>query len=278
MRARAQTERYAAVGVERPFFYIGRLDVAHARLDLLEEQVERASVVLVGFLRLGQREQRHQPRERAVLLRAVVDEVADERHVEKPLGVLPEGVSRVFLVARGVVDEAGDELKDVRLVLDVGDGVVVEGLGEINGVEREHLVARGIEHVPEVRKRLSFGVGHEVVGRHLHDVGLEEAARLARAGTSHDEHVAVALVAAVVVWAAHGHAEALGEDDVAVGVGKVHEPATLAHGAPAGAPVLLALALGAPVGERPCPCAPDGAGGHEPRRERGSLEREGAVA
>ena len=83
--------------------------------------------------------------------------------------------------------------------------------------------------MPEAGQRLAFGVGHEVVRAHLHDVGLEESARLARAGSPHHEHVAVALVPAVVVGAAHRHAEALGQDDVLVGVLEVHEAPALAH-------------------------------------------------
>ena len=154
----------------------------------------------------------------------------------------------------------------------------MEGHREVHGVEGEHLVPGGIEHVPEARKRLSLGVGHEVVRRHLHDVGLEEPARLAGAGAAHDEHVSVALVPAVVIGSAHSHPEVLREDDVVEGILGVHESTAASHGAPAGGSVLFALALGGPVGEGPCPSAPDRTGGHKPRRERGSLEREGAVA
>ena len=278
VRRRAGPVGDAAGGVEGLAVRTLAPHVAHARLHLLEEEVERASVVLVRFLGLGEREQRHKAREGPVGGRAVVDEVSDERYVEQALGILPEGIARVLLVACGVVDEAGDELKDVRLVLDVRDGVVVEGHREVHGVEGEHLVPGGIEHVPEARKRLSLGVGHEVVRRHLHDVGLEEPARLAGARAAHDEHVAVAFVAPVVVGAAHGHPEVLREDDVVEGILDVHESTAASHGAPAGGSVLLALALRRPMGEGPRPCAPDRAGGHKPRRERGSLEREGAVA
>ena len=107
------------------------------------------------------------PRQRAVLGRAAVDEVPDERHVEEPLGVLPEGVARV-LAGRPVVlsMRQDDELEDVRLVADVREGVVVEGLGEVDGVEGEHPVARRVEHVAQAgHMRLALGVGDEVVRR-----------------------------------------------------------------------------------------------------------------
>lgn len=133
-------------------------------------------------------------------------------------------------------------------------------------------------HVPHPGQRLALRVGHEVVRVQLHDVGLEEPPRLPGAGAAHHEHVPVALEASVVVGPVHRHPKVLREDDVSVGVLEVHESPALTDGAPAGAAVLLALSLRASVRERPCPGAPHGAGGHEPRRERGSLEREGAVA
>ena len=129
----------------------GAAHIPHPRLHFLEEKVEGAPVALVGLLRLGERQQRHEARERAVRRRAVVDEISDERDVEEPLGVLPEGVACMLLVACGVVDEAGDELQDVGLVPDVRDGVVVEGLREVHGIEGEHLVAALVEHATEAR-------------------------------------------------------------------------------------------------------------------------------
>ena len=271
-------ERLPPRGVERGVGGAVRPGVPHARLHLLEQQVEGAPVVLVGLLRLGERQQRDHAGERSVLGRAAVHQVADEGDVEKSLGVLPEGIARVVAVAGRVGDEAGDELQDVGLVAHVGDWVVVERLREVDRVERGDLVPGGLEHVPDAGQRLALGVGDEVVRVHLHDVRLEEPAGLARPAAAGDYHVAAALVAPVVVGPAHRHAEALGEDDVLVGVAEVHEAPSLARGAPSGAPVLLSLPLRAPVGERPRPRAPDAAGGHEPRRERGSLEREGAVA
>ena len=253
-------------------------DAAHPGLHLLEKQVERAAVRLVRLLRLREREQGDHPRQRAVLGRAAVHQVPDERHVEEPLGVLPEGVSCVLAVPGRVLYEAGHELEDVRLVADVRQGVVVEGLGEVDRVERQYPVSRGFEHVPHPGQRLALRVGYEVVRVQLHDVGLEESPRLPGAGAAHHENVPVALEAPVVVGPVHRHPEVLREDDVSVGVLEVHESSALADGAPAGAAVLLALPLRVPVRERPRPGAPHGAGGHEPRRERGSLEREGAVA
>ncbi len=100
-------------------------DEPHPRLELREKDVERAHVRLVLLLRLGQPEQDQQPGEVPVILGAVAKQVGDERRVEESLGVLPEGVACVVLVARRVLDEALDEGEDVRLAPDVAKRVVV---------------------------------------------------------------------------------------------------------------------------------------------------------
>ena len=70
---------------------------------------------------------------------------------------------------------------------------------------------------------MPLGVGHEAARVHLHDVGLDVAARLARARAADDEHVAVAVVFPRMPRARHRHAVVLGEDDVVGRVAAVHE-------------------------------------------------------
>lgn len=100
-------------------------DQSLARLQLVEEQVERAHVRLVALSCFCQGEERQHPGEAAVLGRAVVDEVGDEGGVEQALGVLPERVARVLGVAGGVGDEAFDDCEHVDVAPHVGQRVVV---------------------------------------------------------------------------------------------------------------------------------------------------------
>ncbi len=120
-------------------------DATGAAAELLEEEVERALEALVGLRRLREREERHEPGERPVLLGAVPHEVADERRVEEPLGALPEGVGRRGAVPVGVLYEAVHDLQDVLLGADVGERVVAHGAREVHGVDAQDLVALRLE-------------------------------------------------------------------------------------------------------------------------------------
>ena len=218
----------------------GRGDAAAPGLELAEEHVERAHERLVLVAGLRERQQRHEAGQRPVLGRAVVGEVADERAVEQALRVLPEGVVGRLPLGRGVHDEALDELEHVLLRADVGERVVAHGEREVDGVEGAHVVAVGGEHRAEPADGRSLGVGHEVARVHLHEVGLDVGAGLARARAAYHHDVAVALPARVVVVARHGEADVLGEQDVVVGARLVGEAPQLPGRGPAGAAVLLA--------------------------------------
>lgn len=124
--------------------------VAPSRLELVEQRVQRTAERLILLARLGERQQREQAWDVAVLRRAVVDEVGDERGVEQTLRVLPERVAGMVLVARGVLDEALDEREYVSLGAHVLDGVVFVGLAEVDGAELPDLVPGGGEHVAHV--------------------------------------------------------------------------------------------------------------------------------
>ena len=145
-------------------------------------------------------------------------EVGDEGRVEELLGVLPERVPCMVLVAGGVLDEALHEAQRRRLAVDVGDGVEVHGACEVYGVECLDLVAEPFEDVAHVVDERALGVGDEVVGVTLHEVRLHEVARLSRAGAAYDEHVVVRLGPLVVGGIDEADARPLGEDDVVVGV------------------------------------------------------------
>lgn len=183
------------------------------------------------------------------------------------------------VVSRGVGDEATHELQDVGLVLYVGDGVVVKRLREVDGVKRKHLVASLLKEPSRHGERLALGVGHEVAGVRLHDVGQKVEEGLAGARASHDRAVEVALpeAADVSFFCVERHAHVAREDDVVLGVPGIGEPAHLARLRPAGAAVLLSSAVCPSARKRVRPEGPDAAGGHEPRRERDGAPVDNAV-
>lgn len=193
-------------------------DAPHPRLYLVEEQVERASERLVVVPRLREPEQRQHPGDRPVPLGAVVHEVRHERRVEQLLRCLPERVVGAGLGVGGVEHEAVGEPDDVRLAPEVRDRVVAVAAGGVDGVEDADLVAAVLEQPPHVHRDRPLRVGDEVGRVHLHEVGLDEAAGLARPRAPDDEDVAGALEAPVVVLPAHRERAPPRQDDVLPGV------------------------------------------------------------
>lgn len=98
----------------------------------------------------------------------------------------------------------------------------------------------GGEHPPEPADGRPLGVGHEVARVHLHEVGLDVGAGLARAGPAYHDDIAVALPSRVVVVARHCEPDALREQDVVVGARLVGEAPQLPGRGPSRASVLLA--------------------------------------
>ena len=69
--------------------------------------------------------QRQKPWDVSVLFGAVVNEVRDQGRVQQPLGVLPEGICGLALVACRVLYQALDECQYVGLAVYVAERVVV---------------------------------------------------------------------------------------------------------------------------------------------------------
>ena len=179
-----------------------------AVLDLQEQQVQRRLVVLVVLPRLRHGEQGQQTGQVVVLRREPIAQQGDEGGVEHPLRVLPEGVARLA-VAVGVHDVAVHERQDVGVRLHVFQRVVVHGLVEANRIERAHLVPVVREQEARVLEEGALGVGDEVAGVELHDVGGDVVARLAGAGAADDEDVEVAVQLGVVLGAVEGESVVL---------------------------------------------------------------------
>ena len=174
----------------------------------------------------------------------------------------------MLVVALGVADEAFDEAEDVRLALDVGDGVVVEGSAEVYGVEGLYLISQVFEHPSHIVDERAFGVGHEVVRVCLEEVGLHIIARLACSGPSYHEHVVVRLRLLVMGVVYEAYCRVLGEDDVVVGILRISIGRHLLESCPAGRSVLLSLAVASSPLPPSHPNEPYGAGKRRAYRKR----------
>ena len=133
----------------------------------------------------------------------------------------------------------------------------MHGLGEVNRVERPHLVPVVREEEPRLLEEGALGVSDEVAGVELHDVRGHVVPRLARAGAAHHEDVEVAVQLRVELRAVQRQPEVLGEDEVVVLVGGVAERLALLEGAPARRTGLFARAVVADEGHVPQPEEPD---------------------
>ncbi|GEM_PF-4756030 len=173
----------------------------------------------------------------------MVEEVCHKGRIEELLGVHPERVCRALALCCGVPDEAFNEAQESRLVLDIGDGVEVHGAREVHSVERLDLVSQPFEDPSHIVDQRSFGIRYEEARVGLHEVGFHVVARLSGAGPSDDEDVVVRLRPLVVSGVLQALARGCREDDVVVGVPLIGEGHHLAGRGPAGATMLLALAV-----------------------------------
>ena len=88
-------------------------------LEFVEQAVHGVFELLVVLTHFHRVEHFKHRAEVLLLLRGLVMNVADERHVEQLFGVRPELVAGLALSGR-VSNEAGHELEDVLLAVDVG--------------------------------------------------------------------------------------------------------------------------------------------------------------
>ena len=73
------------------------------------------------------------------LYRGFVVDIADQGTVKQRFSLRPEFVTG-FAVAFGIGDQCCNELQDVLFTVDIGEGIVVHALLEINGIQDPDLV------------------------------------------------------------------------------------------------------------------------------------------
>lgn len=123
---------------------------------------------------------------------SLVPYVADERRVVKLFSFHPEILAGLVAVSLRIDDDGIDQLEDVLLGMDVGEGIVVHGLFEVDGVEGLDRIAAPGKHPAALDEQGAFGIGDDVGTVHLHEIRLHIESRFAAAGAADDHDVFVA--------------------------------------------------------------------------------------
>ena len=148
-------------------------------LELVEQAVHGVLELLVVLADFHAVEHFKHRAEILLLLRGLIMDVADERHVEQLLGVRPELVPGLALPGR-VCNEAGHELEDVLLAVDIAERIVVHGLFEVDGVQHAYFVPGALQKTAGLKHQLTLGVGDDVGAVQLHDGWFDKEPGLAR--------------------------------------------------------------------------------------------------
>lgn len=89
------------------------------------------------------------------LHRGFVVDISDQGTVEQRLGLCPEFVTG-FTVAFRVGDQRSNELQDVLFAVDIGEGIVVHALFEIDSIENPDLVSVLLKRVAALENDGTF--------------------------------------------------------------------------------------------------------------------------
>ena len=186
--------------------------------QFLKQQIDvvlKLLVVLVDLHRVDHLDQRG---EALFLVMPLIVDVPDEGRVEQGFRLDPKIVPGLG-VAGGVGDQGRYQLQNILFRMDIGKGVVVHGLLEVDGVKDADSVALLLQQRSALHGDAALGVcDHEGAGVSLrcalHEVGLKPEAGLAAAGAADHQHVFVPCRLGVLWPIVHGQALGLRQDDV----------------------------------------------------------------
>ena len=125
--------------------------------------------------------------------------------------------------------------------MNIGEGVIVHGLFEVDRVQDLDAVAHAPHEVSALHHHAALRVGDDVGAVALHEVWFQKKPGLAGAGTADDQHVFVPGGLGVLGTAIHGKGFRLRQDDVVLEY-RVHVRLYILRSAPAGGAVFHVLA------------------------------------
>ena len=151
--------------------------------QLLKYQIDRVFELLIVLPHLHGVYHLNEGGEVLLLHRRFVPEIADEGGVEQGFRLAPEIVAALAVPLR-VGDEGRDQLQNVLLAVDVGEGVIVHTLFEVDRVYHLDTILVAPEQMADLADQSAFRVGDDEgnrpgVGGTLHEIWLDEKARLA---------------------------------------------------------------------------------------------------
>ena len=95
------------------------------------------------------------------LHRRFVVDIADQGTVEQRFCLRPELITG-FTVAFGVGDQRGDKLQDVLFTVDIGKGIVVHALFEIDGIQDPDLISVFLQGMSALQNDGSLWVSNNI--------------------------------------------------------------------------------------------------------------------
>ena len=91
-------------------------------------------------------------------------------------------------------------------------------LFEVDGIEHLDAVAAALQQLSGFQQHGAFRVGHDVGAVHLHEIGLDEKARLTGTGAADHQHVFIARCFRVFRAVVHRQFLRLRQNDIVSGV------------------------------------------------------------
>ena len=191
------------------------------------------------------------------LHRGLVVDIPNEGAVQKRLGLNPKIVPGLAL-ALGVGDQRRDQFQDVLFGVDVGKGIIVHGLLEVDGIEDfdpirlidvlavlilhglavlAQLGCAALKHFAALHQDGAFWVCHHIGAVHLHQVRFQPEAGLAGTGATDHQHIFVSGGLGVLGAAVHGQALGFSQNHIVL-EHRVDVGCDVLMGAPAGAAIL----------------------------------------
>ncbi len=140
----------------------------------------------------------HDHREVLFIGRGFIVEIEHQRQQEHLCRLIPKGVLALTALGRGVLEQVRHQPLDVVVAAEIDKRVVAVAFLHVDKVDHLNVVPLGFQQVPGVPQQFALGIEAHKAGVGVHDIGLCEKPRLARAGAAAHQNIEVAPVFASV--------------------------------------------------------------------------------
>jgi len=207
--------------------------------QFFKQQIHRVLIFLVILQHLHGVQHFQQGSKVLLLHRGFIVQIGDQGGEQKTLRFFPEWVPAGPFTL-GVGHQGRNKFQNVLFAVDIGEGVIVHGLFEVDGVQDFQLVTVFQKCVPALDHDTTFRIGDDIGAVHLQEVRLEPKSGLAAAGAAHHQHVFISGILGVRRAVGHHQPFRFGQDDVIRKLGS-HERFNILGCTPPGRAVLHAV-------------------------------------